>query len=241
MILISVLLISAVPYIIQLLFGVEWIPLLIMTAIIFFFVELIPQYLMLRQPLAYGYFFWPFIWAMMWSTAPLSWPIAWCLDKIVLPRPERDMYSQEELSQLIKLHERREKHGGKLGPDPGRIMRGALELDGRTMKEPYATADLADGITTTAEQWDLEVANSGRTGVIVPWAAVKYVKIDEEVDDIFVKKLKGWAYSRIPVVGDNEVATKPEGTGFEDWDGKRVFGFLHIKVSRADVSPFFTC
>ena len=73
-------------------------------------------------------------------------------------------------------------------------------------------------------------------GLFVKWPSVKIIDINEIVDNTFMEKIRGWAYSRIPVVGkpngkSNENTTTT--TTSSDWEGTQVFGFLHIKVSLA--------
>lgn len=86
---------------------------------------------------------------------------------------------------------------------------------------------------------DIEKAEPMVTrGMIVKWTAVKTIDIDEIVDKAFIEKVMSWSYSRIPVVGkplvnENETTMK---TG-SDWEGKQVFGFLHIKVSLMQHAP----
>ena len=80
---------------------------------------------------------------------------------------------------------------------------------------------------------DLEKAKPIVTrGMIVKWSAVKTIDINEVVDQLFIQKVMSWSYSRIPVVGKLDV----EQNGIKmqagsDWEGRQVFGFLHIKVS----------
>jgi len=120
---------------------------------------------------------------------------------------------------LIKHHEISEKHGGFLGQDATRIMLGALNLDSRKIGGEIARIpEVQSEDEKDIEKADLVIVH----GMIVKWSAVKTIYIDEPVDENFVKKIKDWSYSRIPVIG------RPEGDS--KLEGKKIFGFLHIKV-----------
>ena len=60
-----------------------------------------------------------------------------------------------------------------------------------------------------------KAAAAGVESLLTGWPMVKTIGIDQVVDQNFMKKLKNFPYSRIPVVSG---------------DGKQVFGYLHIKV-----------
>lgn len=229
MILVSVICLEALPIIVQSLFGTGWIPVIISTIAITLFAEVLPQYIIPRQALQWGYYCWPFIWVCMWLTAIISWPLSNMLDRLTLPREHGTLHTNEQLAVLIQLHERQEKHGGVLGLDAGRIARGALDLDGRTLEKPYLQTyhdrkDVADDI------YDPEKADCGSSDVIVPWSTVKYITIDDEVNEQFITKIKQMSYSRIPVVG-NEDSSNLASINLENGlKGQRLFGFLHVKV-----------
>lgn len=166
------------------------------------------------------------------------------LDRCTIPKHEKGIYDNEQLAQLVKYHERKEKHGGNLGPDAGRIMRGAIELDGRTMEKAYSRRSLDNGISKldgVDDNIDLEMSivkdnhSAIKSEIIVPWTAVKYILIGEEVNEAFMLKIKVWGYSRLPVVGNADGRDDSAIMG-NAWNGNKVFGFLHIKVS-APSSP----
>lgn len=229
---VSVVCIETLPIIVQSLFGTGWMPVVVSTVAIALFSELLPQYLIPRQALQWSYYCWPFIWACMGLTAIVSWPLSFVLDKLTLPRDQESMYTSEQLAVLIKLHERQEKHGGHLGPDAGRVARGALDLDGRTLERPPFPAFYNK--TITGHTADLEKADHITSDIVVPWSAVKFVRIDDLVNEEFVMKIKQFSYSRIPVIGNEDLFTAPpsndRGGALND---QRIFGFLHIKVGRA--------
>ena len=149
------------------------------------------------------------------------------------------LYGNRQLGALIKYHERKEKNGGHLGADASRIMRGALELDGRTMEKSYSQRSLENGISkmdnTDDDIIDLEKStlkeNQSRSKcrIIVPWVEVKYLDSEEKVNDALLSKIKRWALSRLPVVGNAD--GRPDSALMGNaWNGKKVFGFLHIRV-----------
>lgn len=57
------------------------------------------------------------------------------------------------------------------------------------------------------EEQDIEKADVAVTqGIVVKWTSVKSVDIDDVVDAAFIKKIKSWSYSRIPVTGKSQGA-----------------------------------
>ncbi|RDL36069.1 uncharacterized protein BP5553_06681 [Venustampulla echinocandica] len=62
-------------------------------------------------------------------------------------------------------------------------------------------------------------------GMTVKWAAVKTVDINDTVDEDFIRTIKSWSYTRIPVIGKRErKVNRPD-----HWEGTKIFGFLHVK------------
>lgn len=135
----------------------------------------------------------------------------------------------EQLGILIKFHERAEKHGGLLGPDAGRVMRGALDLDHRTLRGDCQLSFEKDKALLT----DVEKGETLKSEIIVPWSSVRCVSVNEEVTKDLVQRIKGWAYSRIPVVGDLEAACSESAKCCAGWEDQKVYGFLHVKVDSA--------
>lgn len=171
----------------------------------------------------------------MWLTAIISWPLSFVLDKLTLPKERSSMYTAEQLAVLIKLHERQEKHGGHLGPDAGRVARGALDLDSRTLEKSslgafYDDKNIADNTA------DPEKADHITSDIIVPWSAVKFIRIDDPVNEQFIVKIKQLSYSRIPVVGNEDLLTLAPTDDGNASNDQRIFGFLHIKVGIAPQS-----
>jgi metal transporter CNNM len=148
-------------------------------------------------------------------------------------RDEISIFSNHELAGLIKYHVRSENHGGSLEQDTVRVMLGALSLDGHTIGanfSPFPHIHFPTGSNekdSDVEKADLVVVH----GMIVNWSAVKTVDIDEPVDRAFIKKVKSWSYSRIPVIGEAQVEETESGKSpLPHWNAKKVFGVLHIKV-----------
>jgi len=166
----------------------------------------------------------------MWLTAIISYPLACALDSVCSKKNQSGVFSNEELAALIKYHEKPEKHGGMVSTYTSRTMIGALKLDSRPLNG-FLSKSSQD--TTKAEnEKDVEKADMGvDNDMIVDWSSVRTVNIDEKVDEAFVAKVKGWSYSRIPVIGrppKDELAT--ESPGPKPWSGTQIFGFLHVKV-----------
>jgi metal transporter CNNM len=171
----------------------------------------------------------------MFFTGIISWPLAWLLDQFSwkTPKDKHLVFNNNDLGILIKHHERSENNGGKLGQDASRIMIGALNLDSRKVggeinSLPCPSSDQSE---RDAEKADLVVVH----GFIVQWHMVKVININDKVDKTFIKKVRMWSYSRIPVVGEPGDDEDKETVTLSDWGGKKIFGFLHIKV--CDPSP----
>jgi len=96
-----------------------------------------------------------------------------------------------------------------------------------------ATAKLPNPTSSDNEK-DVEKAElTAGQDMIVSWRAVKTVNINESVDKAFIKKIKSWAYSRIPVIGESCTGKESENHPMapDGWEGTKIFGFLHTKVS----------
>lgn len=105
----------------------EWVPVVISTLLIAIFAEILPQWLIPRHAVSWGYYCWPLIWGCMWLTAIVSFPLAWLLDNLGAGRKEvLDVFTNEQLGVIIKYHERSERRGGNLSPDATRIILGML-------------------------------------------------------------------------------------------------------------------
>jgi metal transporter CNNM len=226
MIICSVACAESIPIIIEMLFGTGWLPIVVSTIAIVIFAELLPQYLIPRRAIISGYYCWPFIWGCMWLTSIISWPLSYLLDTICGPQTDRGIYTLEQLEILIKFHERAEKHGGLLGPDASRVMRSALHLHHQTLRGKCQLS-YGKGKTRLA---DIERGEAAGTGILVPWSSVRRINIHEEVTRELVLRIKNWAYSRIPVVGDLDAGSHESADSCDGWNNQKVYGFLHVKV-----------
>jgi len=207
-----------------------WVPILMSTGLIAIFAEILPQYFIPRQAISWGFYCWPLIWGCMGLTAIISWPLSWLLDLLTSKtrKDEYGVFCNDDLGTLIKYHERSEKNGGKLGQDAGRIILGALNLDSRKIggeihMVPASGSEVSE---RDAEKADLVVVQ----GMVVKWHMVKTININEKVDRSFMKKVRKWSYSRIPVIGRSEDQENRDAVDLSDWNGTKIFGFLHIKV-----------
>jgi len=220
------------PFVIQTLYnGPIWVPIVVSTLLLAIFAEIIPQYYIPRQAITWGYYCWPIIWGCMVLTAIISWPISWLMDRITSRKDNYGIFTNDQLGALIKYHERSMKRGGQLGPDTSRIVVGALSLE--SCRIGGATAKLPNPTSSDNEK-DVEKAElTAGQDMIVSWRAVKTVNINESVDKAFIKKIKSWAYSRIPVIGESCTGKESENHPMapDGWEGTKIFGFLHIKVN----------
>jgi metal transporter CNNM len=233
------------PFLIQMAYSGNsvWLPILVSIASLTIFAEIIPQYIMPRRAIWWGYWCAPVIWASMLLTGIITWPIARFLDSVDDHRNQRreqrdgktndGIFRNDELCTLIKYHERSEKHGGNVSSDTARIMVGALHLDNRQIRgELGRLPDIKRNSIADIEKADLVVVQ----GLVVKWSAVKTVRIDEVVDDNFIEKVNSWSYSRIPVIGGNGLgniveSSAPSPPAHDEWGINQIFGFLHIKAS----------
>lgn len=98
---------------------------LVSTAAIVLFGEIIPQSLCARYGLAIGAFFAYPVRLLQYLLAPLGYPIAMLLD-YVLGADHGITYKKAQLKELVSLSDA--AHGGNLSEDEVTIIRGALEL-----------------------------------------------------------------------------------------------------------------
>ncbi|CCU81997.1 CBS domain-containing protein [Blumeria hordei DH14] len=201
---------ECMPIIIQAIFpGPSWAAVLVSTTLVTIFVEIIPRCLIPRRFLRFSYQLWPVIWTCMLVTA---------IDRIV--------FTNSELESIIKYHEKSEKNGGRLGRDASRIMLGALKLDSQLIGCKVSGSPNLYSIDT---QGDLEKeVSSDSISIFTNWTVVKMVYVDEVVDEDFIKKIKSWPFSRLPVV---EISHKEhqKTTLLGQRNQIHVVGYLHVK------------
>jgi metal transporter CNNM len=222
---------ESLPFVIQSLWhgSQQWAPIILSTFSMALFAEILPQYAIPRQPIAWGYYCSPLVWSCMWLTAIVSYPLAWLLDTVAGRKYGHGLFNNDEMAGVIKYHRLSEQNGGTLGPDAARVMLGALRLDSREIGGDIAVIP-ANNIEdeNDLEKADLVVLQ----GLIVQWSAVKTIDLDDVVDEAFIAKVTGWSYSRIPVIGNpesHEIKADSSSMAYR-WEGKQIFGFLHIKV-----------
>ncbi|KAJ2077243.1 hypothetical protein H4R24_005249 [Coemansia sp. RSA 988] len=105
---------------------------LVSTASIVLFGEIIPQSLCARYGLAIGAFFAYPVRVLQYLLAPLGYPIAQLLDYVLGPN-HGVIYKKAELKELVLLSDT--AHGGNLSADEVTIIRGALELGEKRVLE----------------------------------------------------------------------------------------------------------
>ena len=163
----------------------------------------------------------------MWLTVVISYPIAWFLDGLAFRKEDLGVFTNEQLAVIIKHHETTEKRGGNLSSEAARIMLGVLNNENRQVG-----GGIAEVSSSTGPSKDIEKGSTETTrGLIVKWPVVKTVDMNDVVDKDFINKVLRWSYSRIPVVGKQQMTgdSSLQGNG-TTWDGTQVFGFLHLKV-----------
>lgn len=229
LVLVSVACSQTFPFIIQSIYLGKhaWVPILVSTLILTVFVEIIPQYIIPKQAIAWGYYCWPIIWGCMWLTGIVTYPMAWLLDRMSRKKVQHGIFANDELAAVIQYHDKSAKKGGSLGQDTTRIMLGALKLDAQKLGGdfPRTPDSSSDDSSHDLEKATLSVSQR----IVVRWSAVKTININDTVDEAFIKKIKSWSYSRIPVVSGPPLATDENGNTKDAWEGSQIFGFLHIK------------
>jgi metal transporter CNNM len=237
---------ESLPFVIQSLWhgSHQWAPILLSTFSMALFAEILPQYTIPRQAVAWGYYCSPLVWGCMWLTGIVSYPLAQLLDTVAGNNDGHGLFTNEEVAGIIKYHELSENNGGQIGPDAAQVILGALNLDTRKVGGDIAPIPPEN----TGGDKDVEKADCIiHHGLIVHWSDVKTVDIDDVVDEYFIVKIKSWSYSRLPVIGDSELhesQVDPAAIKYR-WEGKQIFGFLHVKVSTYQRESFkpvdYTC
>ncbi|RHZ83051.1 hypothetical protein Glove_99g133 [Diversispora epigaea] len=146
---------------------------LVSSALIVIFGEIIPQAVCSRYGLVIGAFFaWP-VRILIWVTYVVSYPMAKLLD-LILGENHGIIYRRAELKELIMYHETSTERGGDLVKDSVTIIRGAL--------------DLQDKVVESA---------------MTPINKAFMIPIDSIMDRITVREIYSTGHSRIPVYGES--------------------------------------
>ncbi|KAJ2831311.1 hypothetical protein FBU31_002302, partial [Coemansia sp. 'formosensis'] len=116
---------ESLPIVMDSILGGGVMAVLVSTASIVLFGEIIPQSLCARFGLAIGAFFAYPVRILQYLLAPIGYPIAMLLD-YVLGADHGIIYQKAELKELVSLSDT--AHGGNLSTDEITIIRGALEL-----------------------------------------------------------------------------------------------------------------
>ncbi|ORX67323.1 DUF21-domain-containing protein, partial [Linderina pennispora] len=119
---------ETLPIVMDSIFGGGVTAVLVSTASIFVFGEIIPQSLCARYGLVVGAFFAYPVRFLQYVLSPVGYPIAMLLD-YVLGADHGITYKKAELKELVSLSDT--AHGGNLSADEVTIIRGALELSER--------------------------------------------------------------------------------------------------------------
>lgn len=113
---------------------------IISTALVVIFAEIIPQSVCSRYGLAIGATMAPVVRVLTWIFFPLAWPIAKLLEWI-LGAHHGIIYRRQELRELIKMHAATGTGGGDLDLDTVTIAQGALDLSQKTVKDAMTPID----------------------------------------------------------------------------------------------------
>ena len=105
---------------------------IVSTALIVIFGEIVPQAIFYRHAMKFGVYFVPIVKFFEIILFPVAWPIAKILDKF-LGEEKMTIHSKEELSEIIKSHE--DSHESDLDDDEESILLGALSFSDKKVKE----------------------------------------------------------------------------------------------------------
>jgi len=191
------------------------------TALIVIFAEIIPQSLCTRHGLYIGAKMAPFVWVLLWTMGLIAWPVAKLLEWILGPH-HGIIYRRTELKELIAMHSNMGHYGGDLKNDTVTII--------------GATLDLQEKVVSQA---------------MTPIKDVFMLSIDTKLDYDTLRQICLTGHSRVPVYEEVEVPTSKvvaarnkAGSGIAPLtrvseDGKfmtvrRIVGILLVKqVSRS--------
>ena len=111
---------------------------IVATGLIFTLGEIIPQAIISRHALNFGYRTAPFVYLIMWLFSPIAFPIAWLLDKL-LGEEMPTVFSKHELMHIISEHE--DSEHSPIDEDEERILHGALKFSHTKTSEVMTPID----------------------------------------------------------------------------------------------------
>jgi len=149
----------------------------ISAALIVIFAEILPQAICTQYGLSIGYFAAPFVQAAIYLLLPLSWPISKLLD-CMIGTHQGVIYRRAELKELINIHSSQRPEGGDLNIDAVTIMRGALDLQEKSVRD-----------------------------VLTPIQDVFMLPIDAKLDRTTLKDIVASGHSRVPVYEEASINT----------------------------------
>ncbi|KAJ1928196.1 hypothetical protein IWQ60_002274 [Tieghemiomyces parasiticus] len=206
LLLVNTLINESLPIIMDSIFGGGVTAVLVSTALILIFGEVIPQSVCARHGLMIGAFFaWP-VRIMRWILAPLGYPMACFLDWL-LGANHGMIYRKAELKELVSMHDA--SHGGSLTQDEITMIRGVLELNEKMVIDvmtqyPSVYSIDIDSIMDRAKMTEIMRAGHSRVPVyegnrrnIVGVLLVKSLILLDPDDAVPLRRLK---INRIPAV-----------------------------------------
>lgn len=144
---------------------------LMSTLLIVIFGEIFPQALFLRNSLKFTAFFAPLLRFMIIVTYPVSKPLQLLLDRL-FGRETAHLHSRQELGMIIAEHV--ESKGSELDEDEAEIMRGALSLSNKRVRD-----------------------------IMTPLKHVYTLGPGTLIDDAKIDEIKHENWSRIPIIDDD--------------------------------------
>ncbi|RKP37167.1 hypothetical protein BJ085DRAFT_2481, partial [Dimargaris cristalligena] len=206
LLLINTLINESLPIIMDSIFGGGVTAVLVSTALILIFGEVIPQAVCARHGLVIGAFFaWP-VRILRWILAPLGYPMA-CLLDWMLGTNHGMIYRKAELKELVSMHDA--SHGGSLTQDEITMIRGVLELNEKLVKDvmtEFQSVYMIDIESIMDRRTMTEIMRAGHSRVpvfegsrhrIVGVLLVKSLILVDPDDGIPLRNLK---INRIPAV-----------------------------------------
>ncbi|KAF9072391.1 hypothetical protein BDP27DRAFT_1320381 [Rhodocollybia butyracea] len=154
--------------------GVESV--VVSTALIVIFAEIIPQSLFTRHGLYLGSKMAGFTQVLIYALGIIAWPVAKFLD-LVIGSNHGIIYRRAELKELIAMHSSMATHGGDLNNDTVTIIGAVFDLQEKVVRQ-----------------------------AMTPIKDVFMLSIDSELDYDLLKKICETGHSRVPVYEEIEVS-----------------------------------